>query len=79
MRNNEDGKYLNVEMFYNFLKIDLLWNYGVINILSNLCMHNHFRIEIFAPIQMLYYILLLINQYSGNSTIYAMSDIRESQ
>ena len=29
-------------------------------------MHNHFGIEIFSPIGVLYNILLLINQYSGS-------------
>ena len=46
-------------------------------------MHNHFGIEIFCPIRMLYNILLPLDQCSSNNAINAiveaMSDIRESQ
>ena len=39
----------------------------------NLCMHNHFKIEIFAPIGMLYNILLPINHYIGSIAISTMT------
>ena len=65
----------------NLLVIKRIYNRNVDKMMVvylNLCTHNHFGMEIFAPIGMLYNILLLINCYIGNTAINAVTKIMKN-